>query len=193
MARTREYDEQQVREGAMGAFLRKGFGQTSLVDLETATGLNRRQLYNDFGDKRAVFLQALEDFCVAAGERVLHPLEGSEPRLDAIEATLFGMIDLAETPFGRLGCLICNTSREPIAQEPEVRGVVDRFFRRIENGYRNALRNAQAAGELPETEDVDRLARFFLGAHVAVCVLGRAGEDLSTLRDVATEAVQRVR
>lgn len=177
----------------MNAFLRKGFGQTSLVDLETATGLNRRQLYNDFGDKRALFLQALEDFCVVAGKKVLHPLEGPEPGLEAIESTLFGMIDLAETPFGRLGCLICNTSREPVGQEPEVRGVIDRYFRRIEGGYRNVLANAQSTGELPESEDVDRLARFFLGVHVAICVMGRGGESLSTLRDVATEAIERVR
>jgi len=183
MARTKEYNEQAVRDGLLSAFHRKGFGQTSLVDLENATGLNRRQLYNDFGDKRTVFLQALEHFGGLAGEQILCHLEEKDARLAAVESTLFGMIDLADTPQGRL------TSREPVARESDVRRIVDRFFRRIERGYRNALTHASKAGELPATARVDSLARFFLGIHIAICVMGHGGEEVRVLRDVATEAL----
>lgn len=192
MARTREYDEDAVRSALIATFLQKGFAGSSLADLEANTGLNRRQLYNDFGDKRAVFLQAIQDFTALAGEEILSELEHSEGGVDAIRNTLFGMIRLAKTPQGRLGCLVCNTSREPVAADPDVAQLVTAFFRRIERGYRDALTRAIERGELSNEENLRSLSRFFLGIHISLCVMGRAGESIAVLNDFANEAMKRI-
>ena len=193
MARPREYDEDYVRGALMATFLEKGFAGSSLADLESGSGLNRRQIYNNFGDKLDVFLQAIRDFTSVAGEQFLSRLESSDDGIDAVRETLFGMIRLADTPRGRLGCLVCNTAREPIAAEPDVKKLVDQYFRRIERGYRSALKRAVELGELPGEENLRSLSRFFLGVHVSLCVLGRGGEPVAVLTDLADEAMKRLR
>lgn len=192
MVRSIGYDPQKVRAAAQLAFYRKGFAETSLADLETATGLNRRQLYNGFGDKRDLFLQALHDFRESAGQRFLSPLEHDSADIDTIRSTLIGMVDIADTPIGRLGCMVCNTSREPIAKDPAVNTQVEHFFRRIESAYRNALQQAQKNSALASHNSPASLARFFFGIHVSLCVLGRAGEPTDVLRDIANEALARI-
>lgn len=193
MARIRQYDEEVARTQLIGIFLEKGFADASLTDLESRSGLNRRQLYNDFGDKRSMFLQAVQDFMTLAGEQFLVNLEHSELGIQAIEKTLFGMVKLSDTRQGRLGCLVCNTAREPIAQDPEISKLINQYFRRIEYGYRCAIKRAIAMGEVSADENVRSLARLFLGVHISLCVMSRGGESAAVLTDVAKEAIKTLK
>lgn len=177
----------------MKVFHQNGFADTSLAQLEAGSGLNRRQIYNDFGDKREVFLQVIQDFIHLSGKEILVILEHSEEGIDAIEKTLNTFVKMADSPQGRFGCLVCNTTRDPIANDPEVSQIISQFFRRIEGGYRDALERAAAAGELAPDENLRSLARFLLGVHVSLCVMSRGGESVAVLRDIKNEAIQRLR
>ncbi len=192
MARPRQFDEADVRRSVLQMFLRNGYASTSLSDLEEATGLGRRSLYNSFGDKHTVFLRALQDFRVMAAAQNLSPLDRSGAGLEAIAEVLYGLIELAQTPEGRLGCLICNTAREPIASDPAVAEQVELYFTRVEQGFAKVLTTAQVQRTLAADECVDSLARFYLGILVSICVMGRAGVPIKTLQDIASEALQRV-
>ncbi|MEO0421169.1 MAG: TetR/AcrR family transcriptional regulator [Pseudomonadota bacterium] len=192
MARTKQYDEADARAGLLATFLEKGYAEASLADLEAGSGLNRRQIYNDFGDKRSLLLQAIQDFKTAVVGPILQPLERSALGADAIRGTLLSMVDGADTAEGRLGCLMCNTSREPIAGDPDVREQLDSFFRRVEGAYRKTIHRALTLGELPPDTNSRTLARFFLGIHVSVCVLGRGGASKAVLRDLTSEALAKL-
>lgn len=192
MARPRQFDEADVRRSVLQMFLRNGYASTSLSDLEEATGLGRRSLYNSFGDKHTVFLRALQDFRAIAAVQNLSPLDRPGAGLEAIAEVLYGLIELAQTPEGRLGCLICNTAREPIASDPAVAEQVELYFARVEQGFAKVLKTAQVQGALAAEECVDSLARFYLGILVSICVMGRAGVPIKTLQDIASEALQRI-
>src|ERR1700740_3075304 len=62
MARTKEFDPQQALETAMHTFWRLGYERTSLDVLMQETGIARQSLYDTFGDKRALYLQALAQY-----------------------------------------------------------------------------------------------------------------------------------
>lgn len=192
MVRPRKFKEKDVRMAVLHMFLRHGYGSTSLSDLEEATGLGRRSLYNSFGDKRTVFLRALQDFRATAVEQNLAPLEESGAGLDAIATVFNRLLDLAKTPTGRLGCLICNTSREPVASDTAVAEQITLYFSRVEQGFANVLTTAQQNGTLPADENVTSLSRFYLGILVSICVMGRAGVPLKTLQDIVAEALKRI-
>lgn len=68
MARPRGFDEQEVLEAASATFWLKGYEATSTRDLVKSTGLTQPSLYNAFGDKRGLYLRALEHYldCSAA-------------------------------------------------------------------------------------------------------------------------------
>lgn len=192
MARPRTYDPLAVRQRLLGAFHQKGFEAASLSELETASGLNRRQLYDGFGDKADMFKQALDDFADLAGREFLAPLEQGEPGLPAIRTALKTLLAPVGSERGRLGCLICNTAREPIASEAEIQSRIDAYFRRIRKAYLRNLTAARDAGALPASCDPDAQSRHLLAIHVALCVLARAGQTRNQLTPIAEEALRQI-
>ena len=193
MARPKEHNEEDVRMAALQAFWRDGYADTSLADLEEATGLGRRSLYNSFGDKKTIFLRALEDFRAMAAAQNLSPLDAPGAGTDAVAATLNGLVAAAGTPQGANGCLICNTAREAVGRDPDVAEQVNLYFTRIERSFAKALHTEKARGGLPENEHVKDLSRFYLGVLVSLCVLARAGAPSKTLEAIVREALKRIR
>ena len=58
--RPRSYDPDVALKAATERFRTTGYAGTSLDDLAAATGLARPSLYAAFGDKRALYLAAIE-------------------------------------------------------------------------------------------------------------------------------------
>ncbi len=59
LARPKNYQRQDVIVQALNVFWRKGYAATSLSDLMEATGLNKRSIYNEFGNKEQLFAEVL--------------------------------------------------------------------------------------------------------------------------------------
>ena len=70
MARPREFDEDDAIDSALQAFWKQGYGSTSIPDLISATDLERGSLYKAFGDKRTLFVRALDSY-LEGGRRLL--------------------------------------------------------------------------------------------------------------------------
>jgi TetR/AcrR family transcriptional repressor of nem operon len=87
VARTREFDEDQVLDAALQTFRRKGYEATTLPDLLEATGLARQSLYNAFGDKRELFLTSLRRYAEGEHDRMAEILRNRPLR--AAIATVF--------------------------------------------------------------------------------------------------------
>ena len=69
MARTKCFNRDEALEKAMQAFWAKGYEATSVQDLVDCMGINRGSLYDTFGDKHQLFLEALDQYgtgCVAS-------------------------------------------------------------------------------------------------------------------------------
>lgn len=193
MARQIAYDPLAVRHDMLQLFWADGYAGTSLKDIERATGLDRRQLYNGLGDKRAMFLQALDDFHEIAGRRFLAPLEAESSGVEDISNLLRTFVELAGSEEGANGCLVCSTSQEEIAADEAVKNRIDRYFDRIEAAYRNALTRAFERGEtaLPEHK-IEPVTALLFGVHVSLCVLGRAGQSQDRLRNMVEEAIEAI-
>ena len=62
MARPKAFDPTQALDAALATFWQRGYEKTSLDDLIAATGVGRQSLYDTFGDKRALYLRALDRY-----------------------------------------------------------------------------------------------------------------------------------
>ena len=60
--RPRTFESAEVLEAAMELFWTHGYERTSKRDLMEATGLASQSLYNAFGDKRTLFLEAIRHY-----------------------------------------------------------------------------------------------------------------------------------
>jgi TetR/AcrR family transcriptional repressor of nem operon len=70
MAREKQFSEAQVLDEVADLFTSHGYQGTSLAMLLDATGLGKQSLYNCFGDKRALYLKALD--CSTARYQAVH-------------------------------------------------------------------------------------------------------------------------
>ena len=85
MARPKEFDIDQVLDRATELFWTKGYEETSMRDLEEGLGVGRQSLYSTFGDKRDLFLAALDRYSSLQQERI-EPLLAPDAGLAAIRA-----------------------------------------------------------------------------------------------------------
>lgn len=189
MARRIGYDANKVKQSLTDLFWQKGFAETSLADLESASGLNRRQLYNGIGDKHAMFLQSLDDFTDIAGRQFLAALESEEASLVDIEYLLRLFASAAALDPPPRGCMVCTASQEEIATDPAVSQRINGYFERIRAAYENALTRSRDRGEIDlDDQALARRCDGLFATHVALCVLGRAGrpgEQLTRMVDQA--------
>ncbi len=68
MVRPRKFDLEEALEAAMKAFWEHGYEATSLADLMQAMSLQKGSIYKAFGDKYALFLNAVERYINAVYE-----------------------------------------------------------------------------------------------------------------------------
>jgi TetR/AcrR family transcriptional regulator, copper-responsive repressor len=71
MGRPKGFNREQVLEKAMPVFWKHGFADTSLQDLERATGVNKSGLYTEFRDKEDLFMACLRHYLKSQGNRGL--------------------------------------------------------------------------------------------------------------------------
>jgi AcrR family transcriptional regulator len=71
MGRPKGFHREEVLEKAMPVFWKHGFADTSLQDLERATGVNKSGLYTEFRDKEDLFMACLRHYLESQGKRGL--------------------------------------------------------------------------------------------------------------------------
>ena len=71
MGRPKNFSREEVLEKAMAVFWKYGFADTSLQELERATGVNKSGLYTEFRDKSDLFVACLRHYLESQGKRGL--------------------------------------------------------------------------------------------------------------------------
>jgi AcrR family transcriptional regulator len=71
MGRPKNFSREEVLEKAIPVFWRRGFSDTSVQDLERATGVNKSGLYSEFRDKEDLFVESLRYYLATQEKRGL--------------------------------------------------------------------------------------------------------------------------
>lgn len=163
MARPRKFDETQVKTALRDVFWQYGYEGTSYAQITAATGLNKGSLYASFGDKRALYQHAIADYVRAQIGPGVAMLQNDaltpKARLNALFTLL---VDGAETPEGRWGCLLCNAA---IDQAPFDAGVED-----VVSASLSTLRKAikYCVKDTPAADRAEMIWTSYFGGHVMV-------------------------
>jgi len=188
MAGVKRFDRNQVLDRAMAAFWTRGYEATSIDDLVEATGINRGSLYGTFGDKRRLFLMALDRYWDTVAKAMMVELSDPDPRR-AIEQMFEALIRRSSDPKFPRGCFITNTSLEcPTCGDEITRKIAQRMGEQETAIYR-VVRKAQALGALNPAHDARALARFFLGVAWGINTVNRTVADPEVLRDMVRVAM----
>lgn len=153
MARPKSFIPEEALQKAMRVFWDQGYEGASIQDLTEAMGINRFSLYDTFGDKHALYLQALDMYagCVVKSfTKGLFEDAGRVGPLNAIENSLLGMVDHAHEDADVCGCLYQRAVTEMASADPEVRRRFERSQQNLHGIYAGLLRDARETGELAE-------------------------------------------
>src|SRR5690606_2006768 len=105
MGRELTFDRDEKLKQAMRLFWAKGYEATSMQELVDALGINRFSLYDTYGDKRTLFLEALERYGESVMKRLVEPLLAPDAGMGAISAYLKNLGQGLAMASGGRGCL----------------------------------------------------------------------------------------
>jgi len=184
MARPREFDREAALDRAMGAFWSKGYGATSIEVLVARMGIQRGSLYGAFGDKRTLFLSALERYHQVVARELFDALEAPGSGLEAIRRFFRLRVEAALDRRRPAGCLVTNSAVELSRRDRGAAARVGGSLVKMEAAFRRALERARTSGELSPGSDVRALARFLTSSAQGLSVMAKAFPDRAMLEDV---------
>ncbi len=96
----------------MRLFWRKGYAGTSVEDLIGTLNLSRSSLYDTFGDKRTLFLEALKFYSERVISGTAQTLNKSSSPIAGIQTLFDELIGGVGSDTGALGCFMVNSVAE---------------------------------------------------------------------------------
>ena len=184
MGRPYEFDRDETLSKAMEVFWEKGYKATSIDDLVDSMGIQRGSIYNTFGDKRALFLSAVEHYGDEVTSKTLKVLQAKGSPTANIKKFFNTIVSTPPDRRSR-GCLISNTVVELAPHDEEVAGVVRGIMKKIQAAFLKCLNRAVELGELPKDTNTKVLSNFLATSTHGLIVTGKSTRDRRQLKDVA--------
>ena len=174
----------------MRVFWAHGFEGASLTALTAAMGINRPSLYAAFGDKAALFREAVARYGVGPGRYVRRAL-GRPTARQVAETLLRGAVAAATEPALPSGCLWVQGALVAGAESSAIRGEMAAIRDGGIAQIRERLERARREDDLPAETDVDALTLFLVSVMNGISVQassGRSREALNGVVDLALTA-----
>lgn len=187
MARPKEFDHEKALRKAIRLFSQKGFAATSTDELMRVMDVGRQSMYDTFGDKRALFLEALEMYVMESVNSINAELEKPGSALSAIRNALVTFAERKDLS-SEEGCMGLNSICEFGQRDADVTRVTRHAARVHRNGLRRVLSKAKTQGEVSSDADLESMADFFESTLAGIRMMAKAGQSRQALRNIATIA-----
>jgi len=188
MARPREFDREAAVQRAMSIFWRKGYAATSTDDLLRAMNIGRQSMYDTFGDKHRLYLEALERYQRESIAENIRRLRSTASPLAGIEALVIGIVASDKSTRER-GCMGVGSISEFGNTDPDLVALRARSGGAQHKALIEQLRHAQAENEIGASVDIELAARFVETTMFGLQVAAKAGASLQSLRETAAFAI----
>lgn len=177
MARPRSFDADTALGAAVEDFWDAGFGATSTDELCRSTGLSRSSLYNTFGSKRDLYLQAILRYASEKQGQRTELLAAEADGRTLVAAILAAVLDEQWSDDDRRTCLMINACVEIGASDDEVRRALASNAEDFRRMITVAVRRGQLDGSIRATAPANRLAAVLAAAVDGLQVRSRIDPD----------------
>ena len=190
MARPRTFDKETVLNQVMVLFWEKGYGATSMMDIREATGLKPGSLYDSFGDKHQLFLQAVDHYRNTVVRKRMQKLTNPGCARERIESFFDDLIVFSLGEGKKLGCLMSNSAMELAPHDADARHVVQDNLVEIAQSFCTVVQDGIESGEFKTNETAEDIARFLTSTVQGIRVMAKAETSEDTLRTTVRLALQ---
>jgi AcrR family transcriptional regulator len=181
--RPRGFDRDEALESAIRLFWSRGYEATSISDLTEAMDITPPSLYAAFGDKKRLFLEAVERYeqevsCVARKALT------NEPTAErAVRRLLLDAAKSFTDSKNPTGCLMVLGA----IKSTDIFEVIAERRRTAENALRARIATGQKAGELSDNADVDALTGMVTATLYGLAIKARDGAPRARLRTIVEQ------
>jgi AcrR family transcriptional regulator len=184
--RPREFDVEEALASALRVFWTKGYEGASLTDLTEAMGITRPSLYAAFGNKEALFKQALDLYETEKLAYVRSALDAPTARGVAqrmLEGTVENITSECPGCLGVIASVSCSNPDSPIGEDLRDRtksvrcALVDRMQQAIDDG------------DFTVPVEAEAMTRYLLAVMQGISVQAGAGASRAELLEVTGAAL----
>jgi AcrR family transcriptional regulator len=188
--RPRAFDRNAALERAMHLFWSRGYEATSVNDLTEAMGIAPPSLYSAFGDKKRLFLEAVDLYQTGPGAFARRALTEEPTVKRAIRRLLMDAIDSFCDPHQPKGCMVVLSATNCTVESSDVLGALAERRRATERAIRERIAAGRTAGELSASTDIDALAGLVVITLFGFAIKARDGASPASLRKVAEQTLR---
>jgi TetR/AcrR family transcriptional repressor of nem operon len=192
MARPKEFDQEKALRKAIQLFSQQGFAATSTDDLMGVMEVGRQSMYDTFGDKRALFLRALELYVSESVHSINAELEKPGSALAAVQNAMVTFAQRKDLSNAE-GCMGLNAISEFGQRDAGVTRITRNAARQQRQTLMRVLMRAKKQREIRADADLDSMADFFESTLAGIRMAAKAGKSRHALRNIAAFASRAYR
>ncbi|MCP3443058.1 TetR/AcrR family transcriptional regulator [Bradyrhizobium sp. CCGUVB14] len=184
------YDAKTALKRATETFWKTGYSGTSLDKVAAATGMSPPSLYAVFGNKHALYLEALARYWDVSLAATRDALAGDHPLNEALMLAYDAALAIYFSGKGHArGCFVLGTAVTETAEDAAIRKSVATGLRAIDADFEARFRLAKDKGELKRDTDPAALAVLAAATMHTIAIRARAGTSRAELKELARKAV----
>jgi TetR/AcrR family transcriptional repressor of nem operon len=184
MARTKNFNKEEILDKAVELFWTKGYNATSANDLVENLGLSRSSLYDTYGDKHTLFVKSLKRYRSEIVNKMLLLIENSTD----IKKTIQEIFELAieQDMHSKIskGCFMVNSAIELSTSDEEIATIVLANQNDIVTTFEIAILKGQSIGQITTNFSANHLANFLYNSISGIRVAIKYNKNLDIINDV---------
>ncbi|MDB5116895.1 MAG: comR 2 [Mucilaginibacter sp.] len=184
MARTKDFDENEVLTKAIQLFWHKGYNGTSMQDLVDGLGISRSSLYDTYTDKHTLFIKALESYQNTGAGKIQAIIDNSGSAKETVKRLLGFAINELLGDKQHKGCFMVNAEVEVAPHDAEVNNLVCKNDQQMEEAFYQVIQKGKDSGEIKNRQDARALARFIFNAVKGMRVTAKSITDKAVFDDI---------
>ena len=189
MARPREFNQDIALRKAIRLFSRQGFAATSTDELMRGMDVGRQSMYDTFGDKRALFLKALEIYVTESVHAIRLELEKPGSALSSVQNALVTFAERDDLSSAE-GCMGLNAISEFGQRDADVTRISRDAAHVLRQTLMHVLTRAKKQGEISSDANLDSMADFFESTLAGIKMAAKGGKSRLALRNIAAFAAR---
>ncbi len=189
IGRPLSFNPDQALDQAIRLFWKHGYESTSISHLTAAMGVTAPSLYAAFGDKRALFMAALQRYLgtpITAEALIANAATARDAAIELLTNSALAFTGEHTPP----GCLLATATASCSAASAEVQEALAEIRRGFGRQLRDKIQADMANGRLPTGTEAETLSGHVMAVIQGMSSLARDGASRQSLLAIAGSALQ---
>ena len=189
MPRQKEFEREEELEKALEVFWCKVYNATSFQTLTEGMCINRQSIYDTYGDKHTLFIEALNYYYKKSSAATAAHFNQQKPVKELLKSFFEKTIVDAGPEKKTKGCFLQNVTLEMVPHDKDVTAIVNQNLEDLTKLFHSVVTRGIKSGEITSAQTPAALAIYLVNTTQGLITLSKTVSDKKKLRAVAEVAI----